>query len=52
MITIKSIKAWLRKEEKRLGQRTLEQNTIQETASLQGSLMTIKKIRNYVEGKE
>ena len=42
MITIKSIKAWLRREQKRLTQRTLETIGVQEQASLQGSLMTIR----------
>jgi len=52
MITIKSIKAWINREQRRLNQRTLSPQTIQEEASLQGSLMTIKKIKYYIEGKK
>lgn len=49
MITIKSIRAWVRKEEKRLEQRRLEQTSAQESASLQGSLMTIRKLKEYLK---
>ena len=52
MITLKSIKVYLNKEEKRLKQRTLENGTVQENASLQGSLMTIKKIKSYINGEK
>jgi len=51
MKTIKSIKTWVRNEEKRLEQRILEQNTQQELSSLQGSLITIRKIKEYLKEK-
>ena len=51
MKTIKSVSAWLRKEEKRLELRMLESIGVQEKTSLSGSLMTVKKVREYMEGK-
>ena len=46
--TIASIKTWVKSEEERLQQRTLDKMTAQESMSLSGSLLTIRKIRRYL----
>lgn len=47
--TISSIKAWLKEEEERLQRRILDRITTEEFMSLCGSLVTIRKIRKYLE---
>ena len=49
--TIQSIKVWVRKEEERLQQRTLDKMAVQESMSLAGSLLTIRKVMRYLEEK-
>lgn len=47
--TISAIKSWVKSEEERLQQRQLDKMTAQEMTSLGGSLLTIGKIRRYLE---
>ena len=43
---------WLEKERKRLKQRRLEKNlTIQESASIDGSILTINKVCEFLSNK-
>jgi len=45
--TIKAIKVWVRREENRLKQRRLNASAM-ELNSLEGSLITIRKLKEYI----
>lgn len=53
MTSITSIKKWVDREEKRLERRVMYYgNSTEEDASLHGSLMTIRKMKQYIGGQK